>query len=391
MADAVRSRHIEWYTTFAEHHAQGLAGPDEGASAEQLEREFENFREAHANAVARGDVDHAIRLVCALREHAFRRMRYEVAAWAEAALSLPAAEEHADAAKASAITAYGAFVRGDLDTAVELAERSVALGEKNRTTSAGLAERAMGNALFYQGHVDRALEWMDRMLESARATGSAARITHALYMRSVAATSVGDGRLGQRLADEARAVAEVSGSATAIAQARYAAGLALESAAPDDARALLTESAEAARTVRNRWVEAFALTEVRWLEAQRGDPLAALGGFSSVVETWYRAGDWANQWLSLRHVCGILAQVGEHRSAAVLYGAIAGAGAAIALPFEPSDAERLGGLVDELRAILGAAEFAAAVREGAARRDVELVQFVQDEIRRLTAEVDAAT
>jgi hypothetical protein len=74
-----------------------------------------------------------------------------------------------------------------------------------------------------------------------------------------------------------------------------------------------------------------------------------------------------------------------------LYGAIAGAGAAIALPFEPSDAERLGGLVDELRAILGAAEFAAAVREGAARRDVELVQYVQDEIRRLTAEVDAAT
>ena len=249
----------------------------------------------------------------------------------------------------------------------------------------------MGNALFYQGDVNGALEWMDRMLASARTTGSAARLTHALYMRSVAATSVGDGPLGRELADEAHAAAELSGSATAIAQARYAAGLALESTAPDDARALLTESADAARSVSNRWVEGFARTEVLWLDAQRGEPLGALAGFASVVETWYRAGDWANQWLSLRHVCGIFAQVGEHRSAAVLYGAIAAAGAAVALPFEPSDAERLGGLVDELRAILGAAEFATAVREGASRRDVELVQFVQDEIRRLAADVGTPT
>jgi ATP/maltotriose-dependent transcriptional regulator MalT len=283
-----------------------------------------------------------------------------------------------------AIAAYGAFVRGDLDRAIALAEHAVTLTERDGTTSSGLAERTLGNACFYQGDTERALEWMDRMLESARTTGSAARLTHGLYMRSVAATSVGDARLGAQLADEAGTAAERSGSATAIAQARYAAGLAAESTAPDDALALLSESAEVARAVRNRWVEAFALTEVLWLEAQRGRPIEALAGFASVVDTWYRGGDWANQWLSLRHVCGIFAQVGEHRSAAVLYGAIAAAGAAIALPFEPSDAERLGGLVEELRAILGAAEFAAAVREGAASRDAALVQFVQDEIRRLT-------
>jgi hypothetical protein len=36
------------------------------------------------------------------------------------------------------------------------------------------------------------------------------------------------------------------------------------------------------------------------------------------------------------------------------------------LPFEPSDAERLGALVDELRGLLGP-EFAQAVHEDAAR------------------------
>jgi hypothetical protein len=385
LADAVRARHTEWYVSHAEEWAAGLAGPGEAASAAQLERDFENCREAHASALARADVDHAIRIVCALREFAFRRMRYEVTAWAEATMALPDAEAHPKAATTVAITAYGAFVRGDLDAAIVLGERAVEIGEHHGSTSSGLAERALGNARFYQGDVEVALGWMDRMLASARAGGSAARLTHALYMRSVAATSVGEGALGADLADEARTVADASGSATAIAQARYAAGLAVEATAPDDARALLTESADAARRVRNRWVEGFALTEVLWLEAQQGAALEALAGFASVVDTWYRGGDWANQWLSLRHVCGILAQLGEHRSAAVLYGAIAAAGAAIALPFEPSDAERLGGLVEELRAILGAAEFAAAVREGAATGDVALVQFVQDEIRRLTS------
>jgi len=204
-------------------------------------------------------------------------------------------------------------------------------------------------------------------------------------MRSVAATSVGDPEVGSCVADEAAVTAAQSGNTTALAQAHYAAGLAIEGASPDDALVALSESADLARQARNRWVEAFALTEVYWLEARRGAPQAALEGFATVIETWYRGGDWANQWLSLRHVCGIFAQVGAHRSAAVLYGAIAAAGAAVALPFEPSDAERLGGVVEELRTSLGAAEFAAAVREGAATRDAGLVQFVQDEIRRLTA------
>ena len=41
-------------------------------------------------------------------------------------------------------------------------------------------------------------------------------------------------------------------------------------------------------------------------------------------------------------------------------------------------------LVDELRRVLGPAEFADAVRQGAATRDATIVRFVQDEIRRLT-------
>ena len=380
----LRVRHITWYVRTAREGAAGLAGREEAECAAQLDRDFDNYREAHASAVLIGDTESAVALVASLREFAFRRMRYEVAAWAEVTATMPGVEQHPRAPVVIAITAYGAFVRGDLEAAIRLADQALATAEDLGTDSSGLAERTLANAVFYEGDMKSGVAWMERMVESARATGSAARLAHALYMRSVAATSVGDTQLGARLAEEADGVAEKSGSPTARAGAAYALGLALEGASPEQADATLRRSADLAKEAGNRWVEAFSLTEVLWLDARKGNPTRALAGYTSVIDTWYRAGDWANQWLSLRHVCGIFAQVGAHRSAAVLYGAVAAAGAVAALPAEPSDAERLGDLVEELRRLLGPAEFADAVREGAATRDATIVRFVQDEIRRLT-------
>ena len=380
----LRSRHLVWYVQAARENAAGLSGPDEPESVARFDRDLDNFREAHTNAVDLGDVDGAVSLVASLREYAFRRMRYEVSAWAESTMVMPEFEAHPRAPVVTAVAAYGAFVRGDLESAIRHAEHAVALGEVLATDSSGLAERVLGNAVFYQGDIDAALQWMDRMVASARAAGSAARLAHALYMRSVAATSVGDVDLGSALAAESVVVAERCASPTSRAEAAYSVGVAREGIAPDEAEASLHSSLDAARVAGNRWVEAFALTEVMWLDARKGNPARALAGYATVIDTWYRGGDWANQWLSLRHVCGILAQLGADRSAAVLFGSIAAAGAAAALPFEPADAERLGNLVDELRRVLGAAAFADAVREGAATRDATIVRFVQDEIIRLT-------
>ena len=119
------------------------------------------------------------------------------------------------------------------------------------------------------------------------------------------------------------------------------------------------------------------------LRAREGEPRRALAGYADVVELWYRGGDWANQWLSLRHVFGILVQLRAHLGAATLHGALTAAGAAYALPFEATDAERITALVDELRDRLGAGAFAAAVRRGAALNDGEIIDFVHDQIRAL--------
>src|SRR6202021_2728 len=137
-------------------------------------------------------------------------------------------------------------------------------------------------------------------------------------------------------------------------------GLALKSANPIEATDLLQRAANIARDAGNRWIQAFALTEVLWLEGRPGHPPKALARYIDVIDLWYRGGDWASQWLSLRHVFGVFVQLRADLTAATLHGALAAAGAAYALPFRVTDAERISSLADDLRSRLGEAAFASA-------------------------------
>jgi hypothetical protein len=225
------------------------------------------------------------------------------------------------------------------------------------------------------------MELADSMLASAR-KGSAARLAHALYMRSVAYSSIGQFGKGAQFAGEARAAAITSGSPTAHAEASYALGVALEPTNPAEARAHLQRAIDLASSEGNRWIQAFALTEVLWREARDGRACEALAGYRDVIELWYRGSDWANQWLSLRHLFGILVQLRAYLAAATLHGALVAAGARHALPV--TDVAVVDALEDELRTNLGLDAFDAAARRGAALRDAEVIDFVRTQIDALS-------
>ncbi|MEQ8716608.1 MAG: BTAD domain-containing putative transcriptional regulator [Acidimicrobiales bacterium] len=381
---AVELRHLSWFVDLAERGAQGLDTPEEAVWSAWFDRDFDNLRSAHLFSLRTADTDRALRLVAALREFGFRGVQYEVMAWAAAVADLPGAGEHPEYPTVLAMCAYGHWVRGDLDAAIQLAGQALEAERADGVSDSGLPERVLGNAHFYKGDPDTALMWMDRMLESARIADDTARVAHALYMRSVAYTSLGDGIRGAVLAGEAKAAAAEVGSATARSLAAYALGLALERTDATEALSNLETAAQLGASAGNRWIGAFALTEVHWLRARSGEHLAALEGYGGVVRTWYRGGDWANQWLSLRHVFGILTDLGAFEVAAVLHGALVAAGAAHALPFEPADAQRLADTVEELRSLLGADAFEEAVARGAAMSDSEIVEFVVHHMERLT-------
>ncbi len=379
--ELVLDAHLRWYTTRAQEASVGLTGPCEATWSRRIDGDFDDFRVAFGRACRTGNPDAALRLVAGLREYAFRHIRYELAAWAVQAVELPGAPGHPRYAVVLAIVSYGHYVRGELAASVEVGRRAVA-EHHDAHDSSGLAERSLGNALFYLGSTDEAVVWMDQMVVSAR-RGSPARLAHALYMRSVAETSVGRTVRGAVLAGEALAAASASGSPTARAQAAYALGLALEGTEPDESLRLLRESAEVAGTAGNRWIEAFAQTEVWWLEARRGDVRTALAKAGVVIETWHRGGDWANLHLSLRRVFGLLVQLGDHHAAAVLHGALQAAGATSARPYEPRSALDEAAAAQGLLATLGADHYELAVARGNGLSVAELEAFVQARIAAL--------
>jgi hypothetical protein len=375
-AEARAQLHRTWFLELCEQAAAGMDGPDEHRWSIRVERDFDNLRAVHSRAAQTGDNDTAVRLVVALREHAIRRMRSELTGWASATAEMPGAADHPGFPVVLAMVAYGQFVRGEMTAAIAVADDAVEAARRLEVPSSGLAERTLANAHFYLGHTREGQRWMDVMIALARSSGDQARLTHALYMRSIAETTMGRPVRGAALAGEAQAAALACGAPTALAQSAYAFGMSLEPSEPDAATAHLRRAVHAAIEGGNRWIEAFARTAVLWHEAQRGDTIAALSGFAPVIESWYRGGDWANQWLSLRFVGNVLQQVGDHEAAAVVRGALAAAGALAALPVGPAAAAELEADVHALREALGPERFDAATSRGAQLPDSSLIAYV---------------
>jgi predicted ATPase len=361
-APAVRAAHARSHLDGARVAAAGLDGPDEAAHQRALAADFADLREVVDRSLARHDLDTAIGIVTAMREFTFRSVRYEVLGWARAVLDAPDVEQHPGHPVVAAMVAYGHFVRGELSRAESWARTALDAARAHGSTTEGLAQRVLGNALFFRGRRDEALDWMDQMTRVVQETGRDGRLAHVAYMASVARSSIGDDDAARHYAREARAAAERCGSATAAAQSAYAEALVLEPDEPARAADLLGAGAAAAAGAGNRWMHAFARTEELALRARSGDPAGTLAGFREVVDTWFRGGDWANQWLSLRHLTPVFAEVGDLTTTGLLEGAIAAAGATSALPFAPSTAARSAALVASARSRDPAAFDAAAAR-----------------------------
>ena len=114
----------------------------------RAESSFADMRSAQRFALEIGALDDAFGLIGSLREFAMRAMRYEVFAWADAACRAPGALDHPLAPLLTGMRAYGAWVRGEFDLAVSLAEETrrleaASLGGPERARRTGPRQRAL--------------------------------------------------------------------------------------------------------------------------------------------------------------------------------------------------------------------------------------------------------
>ena len=163
-------RHAAHFVELVTAAGAELGGPDEGRWIDLLDDAFDDLRVAHRWATVQGDTDAALRLVAGAHEFAFRRMRYELFTWAETTLAELGDDEHPLVPLVLAIAAYGRFVRGDLESAMAMAEQSLALEQHLGLAPCGLHWRTMGNVFYYRGRSAEAAAVCQRMVRAARAS-----------------------------------------------------------------------------------------------------------------------------------------------------------------------------------------------------------------------------
>ena len=192
-------RSVELFAAHAAHHASVAASV---ATEQQTEREgsangraaaaFADLRAAQRFALQVEDFDVAFRLIGSIREYAMRAMRYEALTWADAAARLPGGRDHELHPLVSAAGAYGAWVRGEFETALSVAYAARAGEERQGRQPSGLVERVLANVLFARGQVEVGHRETTRQVDLAEESGSGSRLAHACYFSSVAASSVGE-------------------------------------------------------------------------------------------------------------------------------------------------------------------------------------------------------
>lgn len=312
--------HAAQFATLARSVELDLQTAQEHDAVIRADGSFADLRAAQRFALEIDDVDTAYRLIGSIREYAMRTLRYEVFNWADAALRLPGGADHPLHSVVVGMSAYGAWVRGEFDAAMSLAESARSNELEVGGASSGLAERVLANVQYAIGEIENGLVEGARLIELAEASHNDSRIAHAYYMASIASSSLGRYDEAERLIERARLAGRQTGSPTDLASSSVAEGF----AARDDDAALdaFATADRLSRSAGNRWMSAFARTEASGLLVHMGRLGDGCEGLAEMVDVWYRAGEWAQQWHTMSRCVIALERIDQDELAAMVLGAI---------------------------------------------------------------------
>ncbi|MDQ4009281.1 MAG: winged helix-turn-helix domain-containing protein [Actinomycetota bacterium] len=360
--------HACYHVELAEAAAIGLVGAEEATWADALAAAFDDLRSTHQWVLVHQPAL-AMRLSAALFLYGEAGAPSEIHVWAARAADKAPQDPLLPIVLAAAA---GARFSGDLAGAAALAQRALDVVAQDdpvrRYPLCTLADVAL-----FEGRLAHAGRLYTAAADLAGDAGDAYLATFATVGNALSRAYQGDTRTAAELADRAKQLAKAIANPTALAWADYALGEALLDQEPDRARQALDRAVAAARAARNRFVLGVALVSAGSLHTRHGDPQQAARLLGEAVDHWSQAGNWTQQWITLRHVIDLLIRLDAPEQAAVLYGALTAS--ATATPAYGADADRLVTHAAVLRRELGADRFSAAVARGAALGSDGVVPF----------------
>jgi predicted ATPase/DNA-binding SARP family transcriptional activator len=357
-ADEIAGRHALYYLDWIEDADRRLSESDSGALVE-IYTAIPELRNALTWLLEHADFDRAGRLVAALRDFGFFRLRADVVAWSERVLRADPDSRGTFASLVWVVAAYASWMAGDTAESNRRAWKSLEVAERSGAGIPSEVAMSCGNTYLFEGQLDEAIQWYARGLELAAHDRS--QYLFGLGTEVLALAYAGDPRTDEvatALLDE------IGDSRTPYAA--YAWYCAAEADLHrDDARAMArcVRAIELAEATRTSFVIGVAgATKASILT--RTDPEAAADDYRRLVSHFHRAGMWPIQWTMLRSIAVLLSRLGRHHDSAVLVGAIQATTEGHRI--FGADAVALSELGAQLRAELGDEAFEAALSAGAA-------------------------
>jgi predicted ATPase/class 3 adenylate cyclase/DNA-binding CsgD family transcriptional regulator len=222
-AEAIRTRHLGFFTVMAERAEQDTAGAGFMWFIDRVGADQENVRAAVDWSLASGRYEDGLKIAYGLGFLFWytRGLLTEGRARCEALLAasdeMVTAGARARVEAAAAALALGQF---DLASAAPLAERALSDAEAaGDAVAASLALVDLGQCRFYTGHLEEARPLLERALEAARAAGHLAMSALALVYIGQAEAFEGNVARARPLQAEAVEIARRSGQPFVLAMA----------------------------------------------------------------------------------------------------------------------------------------------------------------------------
>jgi tetratricopeptide (TPR) repeat protein len=373
-AEAVRTRHLEFFLNWAEQ------GPD----WERLETEHDNLRAALGWSRAQGQGEVGLRIAGAVA-YFWRSRGYLGEGWEHLAglLALPGAAART-AARAQGLYGAGmlAWCQGELGAARALYEESLAISrdlEDKRGIAGSL--RDLGWVAHDQGDYGAARALLEESLALLRELGDKEGIAHSLALLGQLVCDQGDYGAARALFEESLASFREPGVKWGIAWSLGLLGQVVRDQGEHGAaRALLEESLAIQREVGDKLGIAQSLYGLGTVAGDQGEYGAARALLEESLAIYRELGIKQGIAPNLEGLAALAVAQGQSERAARLYGAAEGLREAIGAPLPPAKRAEHDRSVAAVRTALGEQEFAAAWAEGRTMSIEQAVTYALEEI-----------
>ncbi|MGO9352049.1 MAG: adenylate/guanylate cyclase domain-containing protein [Mycobacterium sp.] len=340
--------------------------------------ELANLRTAFRWAADDGDLDDAAPIATYAAILGICVENPEPIAWAEELIEPARAVDHPRLAFLYVIVSQ-CWMFGRFEAAARYADDAQSVIGTGRDQVPFVLEGGLGLVYMAIGQPERGVEWCRAQLARGRDTHT---LTRACLVDALTVAGA---------VDEARAAAnglidaaEATRNPWALSFALHAYGYAFRDADPVRALEALRRGLVIAQDSGNRYAESLLAGTVCRVEAEHGDPLAALDYVTLVIRTFHDAGNTALMRSHLAILAALLDRLGRYEPAATIAGFALSPLAASAVP-------QLTTAITHLREVLGEATYESLAHKGETMTAAAMATYAFDQIDQARAELNAAS